>query len=233
MAIRLTTARWTGIFYLGLAMAGFIGFLFVRSELFVESDAATTLANLVERPSLARLGIGADLTVVVAQALAAIWFFKLFRIEHGFAAGSIAAFGLINAGAVMVATAFSATALAVSGDISIAPGGDQAATVQMLYQLSGALWDIGGVFFGLWLIPMGHVVLTSRLMPSVLGWLLMLGGAGYVLSTYITQTAPDAPAAIEVVLVGLATLGEFWMIGYLLSFGTRNSEPAAGPVTDR
>jgi hypothetical protein len=32
---RVSTARWTGVFYLGLALAGLVGYLFVRSELYV------------------------------------------------------------------------------------------------------------------------------------------------------------------------------------------------------
>jgi len=228
MSERISTARWTGVFYLGLAVSGVVGFLLVRSELYVADDAAATLANLVDRVSLARLGIAADLTIVVTQALAALWFFRLFRSEHSFAAGSIAAFGLVNAAAILVATAFSTTALVVAGDAALAPGGDQAATVQLLYELNGVAWDIGGIFFGLWLVPMGFVVVTSRSMPVALGWVLMAGGVAYVISSYLAQLAPDAPAAIGSLLTGIATVGEFWMIGYLLLFGVR--APTAGPA---
>ena len=77
------------MFYLGLAVTGVVGFLFVRGEFFVMDDPAATLANLREQESLARLGIAADLSIVLFQALAAIWFFKLFRVEDSFAAGSI------------------------------------------------------------------------------------------------------------------------------------------------
>ena len=76
---RVSTARWTGVFYLGLAVAGLVGFLFVRAELYVADDPTATLANLVDQVPLARLGIAADLTIVLTQALAAMWFFKLFR----------------------------------------------------------------------------------------------------------------------------------------------------------
>jgi hypothetical protein len=220
-ATRVATARWTGVFYLILAIAGLFGYLFVRAELYVADDAAATLANLFDRSSLARFGIAADLTVVLAQALAAVWFFKLFRDTHRLAAVSIAAFGLVNAAAILTATAFSASALIVAGDVALAPGGDQAATAQLLYQINGALWDIGGMFFGLWLFPMGYAVLKSELMPRVLGWVLMAGAVGYVLNTYLLQLAPDAPAAINGLPVGVATIGEFWIIGYLLFVGER------------
>jgi hypothetical protein len=218
------------VFYLGLALAGLVGFLFVRGELFVADDPAGTLANLVDRVSLARLGIAADLTVVLTQALAAVWFFRLFRNENSFAAGSIAAFGLVNAAAILVATAFSATALVVAGDVTLAPSGDHAATVQLLYQLSGAMWDIGGLFFGLWLIPMGFVVVRSRVMPVALGWVLMVGGVAYVIGTYVNQLAPDAPSAIAALFPAVATIGEVWMVGYLLTFGVR--APGRTPSPD-
>ena len=212
------------MFYLGLAVAGLVGFLFVRSELYVAEDPTATLTNLIDQVTLARLGIAADMTIVLTQALAAIWFFKLFRRENSFAAGSIAAFGLVNAVAIVVATAFSATALMVASDAALAPGGDHAATVQLLYELNGNAWSIGGLFFGLWLIPMGYVVVKSRVMPVALGWLLMAGGVAYVISTYLTQLVPDAPTAIDSLLVGVATVGEFWIIGYLLIFGVRTQD---------
>lgn len=223
MTDRISTARWTGVFYLGLAVAGFVGFLFVRDELFVVDDPAATLANLVDQASLAKVGIGADLSIVLFQALAAMWFFKLFRSEDSFAAGSIAAFGLVNATAIAVATALSATALLVAGDAGLAPGADQAATVQLLYELNDATWSIGGLFFGLWLIPMGYVVVRYRVMPAVLGWVLMVGGITYMVDTYLAVIVPDAPGAISTVLVGVATIGEFWMIGYLLILGVRRA----------
>jgi hypothetical protein len=34
-------------------------------------------------------------------------------------------------------------------------------------------------------------------MPEALGWVLMVGGIAYIISTYLTQAAPDASAAIE------------------------------------
>lgn len=230
MTDRISTARWTGVFYLGLAVAGIFGFLFVRAELFVVDDPAATLANLVDQTSLARVGIAADLSIVLFQALAAVWFFKLFRSEDSFAAGSIAAFGLVNAAAIVVATAFSASALLVAGDAALAPGADQAATVQLLYELNDATWTLGGLFFGLWLIPMGYVVVKYRVMPAALGWVLMIGGVTYMVDTYLALLVPDAPEAISSVLVGVATIGEFWIVGYLLILGIRSADRS--PVLD-
>src|ERR687891_2683456 len=108
------TARLAGIAYLGLGISGALGFLLIRSQLFEPGDAAATSMNLIEHEGLARLGIAADLTVVLTQSLAALYFFKLFRDVNTFAAGSLAAFGFMNSVAILVATAFSATALQVA-----------------------------------------------------------------------------------------------------------------------
>lgn len=212
------TARLAGISYLGLAISGILGFLLIRSRLYEAGDAVATAANLVEQEGLARGGIAADLTIVVTQAMAALYFFKLFRRVDSFAAGSLAAFGFMNSAAILVATVFSATALEVALDGSATAGG--AATTLLLYELSGAAWDVGSLFFGLWLIPMGWLVLRSEFMPRQMGWILVIGGIGYMLAAYVTHLLPDLTVVADVLTVP-ASIGEFWMIGYLLVRGVR------------
>ena len=215
------TARITGLLYLGVGITGMLGFLLIRPEIYVAGDAAATLANLVGREMLARLGIAFELLVVLTQALVSIWFYKLFRTVSSTAAGSLAAFGLINSTAILASAAFLVTALTGALDPALAPGGDAAGTVQLMYELSGAFWGVGALFFGLWLIPMGYLVVVSRWMPRPLGSILVAGGVGYVLSAFVLYLIPDAPGAVEVALTVLATAGEFWMIGYLLIKGVR------------
>jgi Domain of unknown function (DUF4386) len=216
------TARITGLLYLGVGITGMLGFLLIRPEIYVAGDAAATFANLVERQMLARLGIALELLVVLTQALVAVWFYKLFRTVSNTAAGSLAAFGLINSAAILSSAAFLVTALTVALDPSLAPGGDAAATAQLMYELSGAFWGVGALFFGLWLIPMGYLVLASGWMPRPLGWILIGGGVGYILSAFVVNLVPDAPDSVELALTALATVGEFWMIGYLLTKGVRS-----------
>lgn len=221
------TARVTGLWYLALAVAGVLGFIVVRSQILVDGDPAATLANLVDREALARLGLVLELSIVIAQALAAVWFFKLFRPINHTAAWAIASFGMANAVAVLISGAALATTLAVAGNPNMAPGGDAAATVQLMYELSASSWSVGAVFFGLWLIPMGHVVATTRLMPVWLGRILIIGGAGYVLSALIGLGVADAQGWLVDGLTYPATIGEFWMIGYLLIEGIRRPEAVA------
>jgi hypothetical protein len=212
----IRTARMTGLLYLGLAISGVLGFLLIRPRLFAADDPGATLANLVTHESLARAGVAFELLIVVTQALTAVWFYRLFRTAVPLAAGGIAAFGLVNAVAILLSAALLATAV----ELALDPVGDAAATVQLLYLISGNLWGVAALFFGLWLVPMGWCVLRSGWMPRALGWILVGGGIGYLLSAFIGYLAPGAPALADA-LVYPATVGEFWMVGYLLIRGVR------------
>ncbi|WP_432049586.1 DUF4386 domain-containing protein [Verrucosispora sp. NA02020] len=220
----IRTARATGLFYLSLAIAGALGFLTVRPRIFAAGDADATLAHLVGNESLARVGIALELLVVLAQTFTAVWFYRLFRTVDTTGAGSIAAFGMVNAVAILGSAAMLATAVEVATD----PFGDAAHTVQLLYLVSGHLWTVGGIFFGLWLIPMGWCVLRSGWLPRALGWTLVVGGVGYVLNAFATYLVPGAGLLADLLVVP-ATVGEFWILGYLIVRGVRRSalsEPA-------
>lgn len=227
MQTLIRTARVTGLWYLGLGLTGMFGFLILRPRLFVEGDADATLANLVEQTSLARTCVALELGIVLTQALVAIWFFRLFRSVDSFAAGSIAAFGLVNAIAIMGSAAMLGTAVDLAHDPVANP-----MAVQTLFLASENLWRAGNLFFGLWLIPMGVCVLRSGWMPRPLGWILVVGGAGYVVGGFLHFLAPDAQIVVEA-LSWLASVGEFWIIGYLLIRGVRRSatvEASRDPV---
>lgn len=207
-----TTARLTGLFYLGLAITGIMAFLFARAKLYVADDALATTANFAAKQGLARFGIAAELALVAFQALASLWFFKLFRKTDDFMAGVLATFGTINAILVLVATAFwlSAFYAAISSGLT-----NQADTVMWLFKMHESMWIVGKLFFGLWLIPMGTLTIAAK-MSKWLGWTLVAGGIGYIVSVFLQILAPELPKSVVENLTILASVGEFWMIGYLL-----------------
>lgn len=220
MSSLIRTARATGAWYLGLAVTGMLGFLVLRGQIFT-GDSAQTLAHLTDNAALAHLTVVMELLIVITQAVAAVWFYKMLRGINPMAGVSIAAFGLINAVAILASAASMGAAIAVAGDASLAPGGDAAATVGLLEELSAQSWGVGAIFFGLWLIPMGWVALQQRRFPTPLGYALLIGGVGYVASALVGYGVADAPGALIEGLTMPASVGEFWMIGYLLIKGIR------------
>jgi hypothetical protein len=60
---------------------------------------------------------------------------------------------------------------------------------------------IAQIFFGLWLLPLGYLVVRSGWFPARIGVLLIVGCFGYLVDTFATFTAPDAANAIEAIVV--------------------------------
>ncbi len=214
--------RLAGFLYLGVAITGALGFLMIRPQLFAEDNPARTLANLLEREGLARLGIALELAIATFQALAAVWFARLFRDTDAFAAGALALFGMVNAVVVLASAALLRTAL----DVALQPAGADATMSHLLFLVSGRLWEAGNVFFGLWLVPMGWLAWKANFGHRALGWVLIVGGIGYVVMPFAAVLAPHAGAWLGLLPLA-ATVGEFWMIGLLLWTGLRPLRAAA------
>lgn len=211
------TARVAGVWYLLLAISGIFGFMVFHPQVY-SSDPEETLANLTDPESLARLRLLFELLLVLSQALAALWFYKLFRSISVWKAWATGIWGTINAVVITISAISMAAAIHIA-DSSAQTQDDKVLLIELLGQLIKHSWNIGGLFFGLWLIPMGHIVVTSKRWPLWLGRILILGGAGYIISTLLYYMAFRHPL-LDVLTIP-ATVGEFWMIGYLLIYGIR------------
>jgi hypothetical protein len=214
------TARISGIWYLLLAITGMVGFLVLHSRIYVPNDPSKTLTNLVEHDTLARLRLLFEFMIIVSQALAAVWFYKLFKdIKHD-AAWALAAWGTINSVIILISAVAMAGAIEVAG--STQTTNDKLIMIQLFSQLIKHAWGVGSLFFGLWLIPMGYIVISSQRMPVWLGRVLVLGGVGYLLSAFIGYMGVSGTWVNMLTIP--ATIGEFWMIAYLLTYGIRQSK---------
>ena len=204
----LTDTRITGLLYLGLAVTGMFVFIIARSNIYVAENSIATKANLIDKEFLARLGIIVELKLVIFQALAAIWFYKLFSKVNNFASGALAVFGVVNAVAILISSAM------WLGALNAALAGESAATVMNLFNLHETIWLVAGIFFGLWLIPMGLLAAKS-MMPRALAGFLIIGGIGYITSTLLVILNPNLKSIADLMVLP-ATIGEFWMVGYLM-----------------
>jgi len=214
----IKTAKLTGFWYLILAISGLLGFLIFHPQIFISGDPQKTLTNLTELESTARVRLLFELLIIVSQALAAVWFYRLFREINKWAATVLGIWGTVNAVVLLV------SAIAMNSAIEIANSSlpnlqEKGIMIQLLGQLITNAWSVGGLFFGLWLMPMGFIVISSGRMPIWLGRILFIGGIGYILQTIVICAGVQSPYSD--ILVIPATVGEFWMIGYLLIFGIR------------
>ena len=214
----IKTARITGLWYLMMAITGILGFMVFHSQIFVSGNPEQTLTNLVELESTARIRLLLEFAIVISQALTAVWFFKLFKDNYEWEAWTLGIWGMVNALAIMISAISIASAIGIANsDISAME--DKVLLIQVLQHIISNAWGIGGLFFGLWLLPMGYIVVKSKRLPIWLGRVLILGGIGYLVSTVLRYAGIDF--SFNRFLMLPATIGEFWMIGYLLIFGIR------------
>lgn len=190
-------------------MTGLFVFVFAKGNIYVSGDASVTSSNLLEQAMLARIGIAVELMMVAFQAFAALWFYKIFRKVNNFSSVMLTSFGIVNAIMILISSSFWLAAL----NASIAD--DSVSMIYNLFSVHDSLWLVANLFFGLWLLPMGY--LMSQVMKTkMLSKLLFVGGAGYILSALVVILFPSQ-ATLAGILVIPATIGEFWVIGYLLS----------------
>jgi hypothetical protein len=124
---------------------------------------------------------------------------------------------MVNAVIIMISAISIASALDVAGSTILTE--DKVLAIQIFQTIISNAWSIGGFFFGLWLLPMGYIIIKSKRMPLWLGRVILLGGIGYLISTVLSYIGIDF--SYSSILTIPATIGEFWMIGYLFIFGIR------------
>lgn len=214
----IRTARLAGMWYLLLAVSGMLGFLFFHGQIFIKDNPSQTLNNLVQKASTARIRLVLELVIIVSQSLAAFWFYKLFFKRDASAALILLIWGTVNAVLITISAVSMSAAIDLAHNNTIAIQ-EKLPLLHLLNNIIGHAWSVGGIFFGLWLLPMGYIVIRHKTMPAWLGYTLLLGGLGYLLQTFLKSAGYQN--SYLGLLVMPATIGELWMIVYLLIWGIR------------
>jgi len=224
------TARKAGLLYLLLAVSAPLGLMYVPSRLIVAGDATATADRIRASEWLLRLGIGSELfhqAVVIFLVLA---LYRLFKGVNEYYASLVVILGaLVSVPIVFVNVLNELAALIVlSGtDFLSAYGKSQLDGLAYLFlRLHGQGLVVASVFWGLWLLPFGILVIRSGFIPRVLGYMLFLAGAGYLAGAFATLITPQyAPQVGQV--TGILMFFELPIIFYLVIWGAREGPVAA------
>lgn len=225
-------ARGAGLLYLIVVLTGSFYLGYVPSRLWAHGDAAATVERLLQAQALLRWGIAAELVCHVAFLLLPL---ALYRLLAG--AGR-------NAAVLMVAFAVAGVPIAFANvlhrlDVLTLLGGADYLHAFTRAQLNArVMLELDGyrhgllvlkVFWGLWLAPLGWLVLRCGFLPRVLGVLLVLGCIGYLTDVAGTLLLPSYPASVVADYATLpASLGEIGTCLWLLLVGARAKAPIPG-----
>jgi hypothetical protein len=119
------------------------------------------------------------------------------------------------------------TALRIATDQGYARAFGRAGSDQLVLQFADMQhsgYYIAAMFFGLWLLPLGYLVITSGYVPKVLGVLLIIGGVGYLVDLLVRFLAPGFDAGISPLVIPGA-VAELSLAAWLLVRAVRVPVP--------
>jgi hypothetical protein len=222
------TARIAGLWYLCFSLGPFY-LLYVPSQTVVHDDAAATAARVLSHQTLFRWGMLSETLGAVIFIGLSLALYRLFEDVNRHRARQLVALVLVSSALVMVAVVFNAAALyAFRGGNALAAfdSHTREAVGMVLIQMHTQANGINQMFWGLWLLPFGALVLSSRFLPRWIGYWLLLDGVAWMVVSAAWFLAPDYVDALfryfqPVFLAELAAM--LW----LLILGAKERQPMA------
>lgn len=219
--------RLAALAYLAIFACGLFAEFGVRQRLLVPGDAGATAAAIAAAEPLFRGAVAAELVMLLCDVFLAAVLYALLRPVHRTLA-ALAAFLRVAHAAVVGAgllQLFLVLKLAVAAG-SLADLAPAARHAQVLLHLEahGFGYVVGLVFFGLHCLVLGGLLRRGRLVPGVLGVLLMIAGLGYLVDGFANALLADyaAHAAVfQTIVFAPAFVGELAFCLWLLFRGVR------------
>jgi len=179
-------ARWAGLLYGITSSVAPFAYLYVPGRLLVEGDALATADRVRASEGLLRGAIAAELYGVTVLIFATLALFELFKRVDQRIAGLMATMMLVSVPISYVGVLNHIAPLVLLKSPAIAAvldPGQVAALVTLFLRLHNYGLVVNQIFWGLWLFPIGILVLRSGFFPRWLAWPLFAAGTGYVLNS--------------------------------------------------
>jgi hypothetical protein len=222
-------ARISGASWLLVILTGIAAEFFIRLPLIVTGDAAATAENITANEGLFRIGIAADVIMLVFDLIATVSLYTLFRPVHR-GLVLLATFSRLIMNAVLAASLVHLSLVPV-----VLGGGDPRSeavqrTVQYFLDAHGSGYDIALVFFGLHCFILGGIIYRSGYVPKFLGLLLLGASLGYLIDSFAHVLLPAGNPLLAMTasaLIGIAVLAELSLSLWLLAKGVAKRQVAA------
>ena len=209
-------ARGAGLLYLGVAVATATAAA-IRGAIVVAGDAHATAANIRASEGLFRLAIAADLASAALFLATALALYALLRAVGPAAALAMVAF-------TTAAAAIQALSLVLDvAALTIATQGGADPVVGVLVDLQHVGFVLSQVFFALWLLPLGWLVVQSGWFPRVLGYLLAAACGVYLLDLGAYLLAPGVEPAVVPLSAAVGAAAELGFALWLVVKGVADS----------
>ena len=166
----LVRARVAGALYLVSNIFAPFTLLYLPSLFIVRGDAAATANHILASESLFRLGIVGNLFTFIANIFLALALYQLLKVVNKNMASLMVILFLLGIPIAMlneVAQLAVLRLLSGAGYLKAYPIDQLQALAYLLLGLHDQGLLMAHIFFGLWLLPMGYLVVKSSFIPRV------------------------------------------------------------------
>src|SRR5437868_320533 len=188
-------ARIAGAWYLSMVVAGPFYLMYVPGKLIVHGDAAATAENIRAHELLFRVAILSEVVGAILFMFLGLALYRLFSSVDKAHAAQMLAMVLISAAVGFVDTlnSIATLVLARGGEfLSIFDRRQLDAMAMFFLRLHFQGNLINEIFWGLWLLPFGWLVIKSGFLPKFIGAWLLVNGVAYVAISLIGLFRPES-----------------------------------------
>jgi hypothetical protein len=214
-----------------MALTAPFSLIYVPRTLIVRGDATATANNILTHEMLFRLGIVADLISSVIFVCLAIALYRLLSGVNKTQASLMVALVLVSVavGFMDVLNNIAALTLFRGGEfLGVFDKPQRDALAMLFLRLHGQGIVINEIFWGLWLVPFGVLVIKSRFLPRILGAWLILNGFAYLAISFTGLLVPQYNAMVYNIAFPVL-FGEMAIALWLLIKGAK-VQPLAAPA---
>jgi len=219
---RRTAARIAGAGYLALFVLAIFANFVVKLGIIDPTNAEVTVAAIRDQETLFRMGLAAFVLIFVID-VAVAWSLYVLFAPAGRTRSLLTAWLRIAYTVMLgVGNVFMFLGLEIAtGRANLGPE-----VALLMFSAFDFAWYVGLLAFGAHLVLLGALIIQSRIAPRIIGIILIVAGAAYMIDT-VTHVLVADYAAISGVMLGVVAIpsivAELTFTVWLLLAGRRSS----------
>jgi hypothetical protein len=225
------TARLAGVLYVLAGATAPFSLLYVPSMVIVKNNPAATAQKVLAAESMFRLGIVCELVTATMAILLVLVLYRLLNNVNRMQAALMVILGAVVSAPISYLNVLNEIAALTmlhgnAGLLAVFNQPQREALALFFLNLHGQGLLVVQIFWGLWLIPFGLLVMRSRFLPKILGILLVVNAIPYlVISVTALLGLPSGGVLNKWALI--PELGEVWIMLWLLIKGAKVEAPSS------
>jgi hypothetical protein len=223
-------ARIAGIAYLLVIAGGLFSQAVAVEAVIVPGDAAETARGVAARETLWRSGIAVHLTYLLLAVVADVILYGLFKPVQATIARLALVFGVVSVAAEAAILLTLAVPLAMLDNqeaLAALGGGQQEALAYLAISLYSTGFGFPLLLFSGFCVLVGVLILRSRLVPHLIGVLMIIAGGAYFVNTLAVILSPDLSEALVPWILLPSFVGELSLALWLAVKGVNVDRAAA------